>query len=198
MSITDGSLRICGTEITIERKLSGEISSYALLAGSVQLTKPFQIETFQETKFQTDSGILAGDLVRRDSDRQYYICTSVNKEQIFNNTEYLQGVLYKCNTSGEVQRFRLTRTYNTEAPSMNWYSPSSGITWGIIDTFNQLAHDSEIGDITTSKTNLILQSSIDIQPKDRFLISGEKWIVETVDTYKFPGIKFLELNVDTR
>lgn len=198
MSITDGTLRICGDEITVVRNLSGEIGSYALLAGSVQLTKPFQIETFQEVKFQTDSGIAAGDLVRRNRDNQYYLCTSVNKEGIFNVSEYLQGVLYKCNISGEVQRFRLTRTYNTEAPSMNWYSPSSGIIWGILNTFNQMNHDSEIGDITTAKVNLWLQSSVDVQPKDRFVSSGEKWIINTVDAHSFPGVKFIEVDVDTR
>ena len=198
MSITDGTLKICGDEITVVRNLSGEIGSYALLAGSVQLTKPFQIETFQEVKFQTDSGIAAGDLVRRNRDNQYYLCTSVNKEGIFNISEYLQGVLYKCNISGEVQRFRLTRTYNTEAPSMNWYTPSSGIVWGIINTFNQINHDSEIGDITTAKVNLWLQSSIDVQPKDRFVSSGEKWIINTVDAHSFPGVKFIEVDVDTR
>mgnify|MGYP001592571099 FL=1 len=198
MSITDGTLKICGDEITVVRNLSGEIGSYALLAGSVQLTKPFQIETFNEVKFQTDSGIVAGDLVKRNRDSQYYLCTSINKEAIFNISEYLQGVLYKCNISGEVQRFRLTRTYNTEAPSMNWYRPSSGIVWGIINTFNLLEHDSEIGDINTANVNLWLQNSIDIQPKDRFVSSGEKWVVETVDTHSFPGIKFLKINIDTR
>ena len=198
MSTTDGTLRICGDEITVVRNLSGEIGSYALLAGSVQLTKPFQIETFNEVKFQTDSGIVAGDLVKRNRDSQYYLCTSINKEAIFNISEYLQGVLYKCNISGEVQRFRLTRTYNTEAPSMNWYTPSSGIVWGIINTFNQMNHDSEIGDITTAKTNLWLQGSIDVQPKDRFVISGEKWIINTVDVHSFPGVKFIEVDVDTR
>ena len=78
MSITDGTLKICGDEITVVRNLSGEIGSYALLAGSVQLTKPFQIETFNEVKFQTDSGIVAGDLVKRNRDSQYYLCTSIN------------------------------------------------------------------------------------------------------------------------
>jgi len=198
MSLSEGIFYICGTAVTIVRNLSGEISTQALLEGSVQLTKPFQIEIFQEVKFPPDCGILAGDLIRRNSDRQYFLATSANKEAIFNAAEYIQAALYKCNTSGEVQRFRLTRTYATEPPAMNWYSASSGIVWGVIDSFNLMAHDSDVGDINSGKWNLWLQDTVDILPKDRFTISGEKYIVETVDTVRFPNLKFIELNIDTR
>ena len=198
MNLSEGIFTICGDSVTIERKLSGEFSTYALLQGSVQPTKPFQIEIFQEAKFPPNCGILAGDLIRRNSDRQYFLTTSANKEAVFNSSEYIQSVLYKCNTSGEVQRFRITRTYATEPPAMNWYSASSGIVWGVIDLFNLIAHDSGVGDISSGKWNLWLQNSVDIQSKDRFTISGEKYIVKTVDTVRFPNLKFVELDVDTR
>ena len=54
-------------------------------------------------------------------------------------------------------------------------------------------HDSEIGDITTAKVNLWLQSSVDVQPKDRFVSSGEKWIINTVDAHSFPALSLLKL-----
>jgi len=191
-----------GTSFTILRD-AGEISGeYCIMKKNAQVTKPFTREFFMEGKFNWDSGLVAGDVVRASDGRHFIL---MNETPAMYQDEAIEqlGVLYKCNVSGELQRISGEAGYDDEYNSTASFVTIKESCYGLL-TESLYGHDvetdEEIALLGLENHEFYTPHSMGVQRFDRLIpVSGEdSLMVESVKTRKYDSVDVVTLSLDRR
>lgn len=167
-----------------------------------QVTKPFIQEFFIETLLPYDADIVVGSVVELTLFDNNYLLVNKNATAQENELIGYEGVLYKCNVSGELQRpsgeVRDPQTYRNiptwETVKTICYGLQTESLYG-----HDLESDRELGSVGLEKHELYVPSSVGIKVLDRYVpFSGEFYRVETIKKRRYSGIDVAELGEDTR
>jgi len=190
-----------GTAFTIKRD-SGDITGEYLDAETnAQVTKPFIREFFLEVMFQYNTEVVSGDII--DLDDIIYQTAHISSSKFEGNSIWKEGVLYKCNTSGELLRPSGEGGHDPVSyrVSTSWTTVRS-VCYGTMvnNDFGTRLEESEFAQIDIEKMFLFIPKSYNPQPLDRYIaVSGENpYKIESVDNWRFDGIVVCELAEDTR
>jgi len=191
-----------GTSYMILRPNSGELGTeYLDYEMNRQVTKPFIREYFLEFSVPYDSVVIGGDIIRF-SDLRCYLVMNKTPENFEDECLGYEGVLYKCNVSGELLRpsGEVWGSPSYRRPTV-WTSaklPAYGlITEKMFGT--DLIQDEELGQIGIEAHVLYLPTSYGAQPLDRYwAASGEYYKIEVVESRKFDGVDVCHLSEDSR
>ena len=94
-----------GTAFTIKRD-SGDITGeYLDFTPNTQVTKPFIREFFLEVMLSYDTELVAGDIVELNVPATPFMLMNFTPDMFENEVIKYDGVIYKCNVSGELLRF---------------------------------------------------------------------------------------------
>lgn len=193
-------LRDIGVGFNIVRDLGTISGEFCYTEPNAQATKPFIREFFLESWFQYDTSVVEGDLIQFTTTNTPYLVMNKTPDIVENGIIKYDGVLYKCNTSGEFLRpstaevnYRKTNTWTSV--KTNAYSLMTGIIFGSgIEEENQLIA------VGLSRNELYVPERYGIKQFDRYYpVSGEQpYIVNKVVKRRFPGIDVCELVEDNR
>jgi hypothetical protein len=192
-----------GTAYSVLRANSGEFDAeYLDYEMNRQVTKPFIREHFLEVIFPYNTIVVGGDVVQFNVDNRKFLVMNITPENFENTCIGKEGVLYKCNVSGEVLRpsgeVWDTQTYHKTPAWETIKTNAFGvITEKLFGT--DLAQDEPIGQIGIYANELYIPHSFGVQELDRYVAqSGEYWKIQSIETRKFDGVDICQLVEDTR
>lgn len=195
------ALEEIGSSIVILRD-DVEISSEAcIIELNEQATKPFIISYFKKLTLPYDSQAISGDIIHFETTDDYYLATTINFEEFENEIITKQGILYLCNTSGELSRPSGeawdTQTYHKEQAwetiRSNCYSLLSN------PEFRNQLNEEESVMVSIEDNELFLPSSVGARVNDRYEpYSGEYYKLEVVNTFRYEGVDVCRIVEDTR
>ncbi len=193
-----------GTQFNI-KQASGETDvagGYLDFEMNRQVTKPFIREVFLECFFAYDTLVNAGDVIEfQDGTDRRFMVMNKTQENFENESILYEGVLYKCNVSGELLRASGEVFDSNYVQTTNWdpirteaYACLSDRLFG-----TSLEQDEDIGQFNIESQLLYLPHSYGIQPLDRYSPrSGEYYKIETIATRRFDNVDVCYLVEDTR
>ena len=192
-----------GTSFTI-KKDSGDVSGeYLDFVLNTQATKPFIREFFLETMFSYDTQVDAGDLIELIVPEEHYLVANLTVDLFENSLIKKDGVVYKCNVSGELFRPSGEADWpdSTYQKVLHWNTVKDPC-YGLLTSPMQGAElniDSPVGYLNLEKQELYLPSSIGVQEEDRYQpVSGEYYMVTAVKKRRYPNMDLALLSEDTR
>jgi hypothetical protein len=199
------ALEEVGIAYTILRD-DGDISGeYGLLEASSQTTKPLTIESFRKSMTPYDTQIITGDIVRFDVIDELYLATNMLPELFENAVAHYDTIFYKCNVlSGELMRpsgetwDNLSDQYHKE---IEWETIKSGCKAMQVAALygNDLETDNEVALIGLKQDDVLIPHSVGAQVMDRWQpVSGEYYMVSTIETRRYPNIDVLSVSEDRR
>ena len=204
-SIKNG-LRKAGISITILRDSGDVTGEYANVEPNQQVTKPFIKEFFLEALMSYDTVAIPGDVIEFDTSGDRYLLMNKIPSFVKNAVILNDGVLYKCNISGELFRPSGEDAWDSEyRKRTQWETVSgdTGLTCHALQTEPlhgiEIESDNELGQIGIENHELYVSSSFGIRQLDRFQPgSGEYYKVSSVKKRRFPGVDVALLEEDTR
>ncbi|MDY6863879.1 MAG: hypothetical protein SV062_12940 [Thermodesulfobacteriota bacterium] len=179
--------------------LSGEYCVYKI---NRQVTKPFIQEFFLEAQLPYDTEIKVGDLLEFQTDGRVFLLMNKNPMMFEDEIVNYQGILYKCNVSGELfapsgevwdaQTYQKTTQWNQKKAIC--YGLQTEPLFG-----HDLETDEELGQIGVERHQLFVSNTVGIETFDRYEpVSGEYYKVEEIRKRRFPGVDVVELSEDMR
>jgi hypothetical protein len=192
-----------GTAFTIKRD-SGDITGEFLdFSPNTQVTKPFIREFFLEVMLSYDTDTVPGDIVELDVPAVPYMVMNLTPDMFENEVVKNDGIIYKCNVSGELLRFSgeadwSDTTYrkleHLQLVRADCYAVLSSPVHG-----GELETDEPIGYLDMERQELYIPSSVGIQEMDRYQpVSGEYYMVIAVKKRRYPNVDMALLSEDTR
>ena len=192
-----------GYDFTILRDSGNVVGEHLITKSNSQTTKPFIREFFLDAMFEDLTQVNAGDIVQIDVTKLVYLV--VNKTPYVFENEIIKwdGVLYKCNVSGELFRPSGENSYDSqtyqvspvwETIKANCYALQTESLFG-----NDLEENQALGQFGIKAHELFLPGTVDIQVLDRYQpVSGEYYKVETLAKRRFNNVVVATLSEDTR
>lgn len=169
-----------------------------------QVTKPFIREFFLEVTFSADTLVTDGDVLQfRHSGDVYsdrYMVMNKTSAVFENEITSYDGVLYKCNVSGELAR-PSGEARNSEYTKFNVFSPVNSEAFALQTEplFGGELEDMELGVIGIEKHEMYIPTLYGIKELDRYSpSSGEYYKVESIKQRRFKGVDVVVLSEDTR
>lgn len=189
-----------GTEYLVLRD-SGNVSGEKLdWNPNRQVTKPFIKEFFIEALLPYDSSALPGDYIQIVPTNEIYLTTSRTPQVFENEIIQYDGVIYKCNVSGELLR-PLYSGYDSNYKRTQTLSLIKENCYALLTAslFGGGLEDDELGQLNISNNEMYIAKSIGIQIGDRYSpVSGEYYRVSDIKTRRFPGVDVVILEEDNR
>ena len=190
-----------GIAYTVVRD-SGNVTGEKLLYKSnQQVTKPFIREFFLEAIVAYNSVIVGGDIISFSDGRVFLVCNST-PNMFENETVRKDAVLYKCNVSGELERYAGEGWGTDYRQSGSWQTVKSNVYAMMTEELfgNILDERVPAGQTLETAYFLYLPANSGIQSLDRYVpFSGEQpYKVKELDKYKFDGVWVANLEMDTR
>jgi len=190
-----------GTSFTILRPNSGELGiEYLDYEMNRQVTKPFIREYFLEISLPFDTNVVGGDIIQFSDARQFLVM-NVTPENLFDASLGKEGVLYKCNVSGELLR-PSGEVWDSSYRRVTAWQTIKLPCYGLLTEKifgSDLITDEELGQIGIEAMVLYLPSEVHALPLDRYLFtSGEYVKLEVIEHRKFDGVDVCHISEDTR
>ena len=193
-----------GSSYSIIRDSGDVDGEYGLLEFSSQVTKPLTIESFRRLQTQYDTKMVTGDVIEFDTTSQKFLVTNMLAELFENAIVQYETILYKCNVSGELMR-PSGETWDDPLDQYHketeWETVKSGCDAMQVAALygNSMEEDQEIAMIGLSKDEVLIQHSKGAQVLDRWQpYSGEYYIVNTIESRRYPNIDVLIVSEDRR
>jgi hypothetical protein len=192
-----------GAAYTIIRdsgNISGEYGVYDLTS---QATKPVTLEHFRRGMLSYDTQVVEGDVIEFDTTSERYMVMNKLPELFENTVVQYESIFYKCN----VLEGKLLRPSGEDVDSNTYHSE---IQWEVVKDNcnamqvaalygNDLVEEEKFGLIGLRKDEVYLPSSVGAKVLDRFQpVSGEYYMVATIETRRFPGVDVLIVEEDHR
>lgn len=192
-----------GNSYTIKRESGDVAGGYLDITPNTQVTKPFIREFFLEVTMDYETSIQPGEVLELDTSGDKFLLMNFTPSFFENEVAYYDGVIYKCNVSGELFRpsgeedwndstYRREETFEPVESDCHalLVPPEFG---GEIDT------EEEIGILEMDRQALYIPSSAGIQVLDRYeASSGEYYRVEAVKRRRYPAVDLVIVGEDTR
>jgi len=167
-----------------------------------QVTKPFIREVFLECFFAYDTLVEAGDVIEfQDGTGRRFMVMNKTQENFENEAILYEGVLYKCNVSGELSRPSGEVFDSNYRQTTAWESIRTEAFALLSDRLfgTDLEQDEPVGQFNIESQLLYLPHSYGVQQLDRYSPrSGEYYKVETIATRRFDQVDVCYLAEDTR
>ena len=195
------ALEEIASSIVILRDSGNIAGEYCDIEINAQATKPFIISFFKKATFQYDTQVVAGDIVNFETTGDYYLTTTINPEEFENEIITKQGVLYLCNTSGELSRPSgeawNSQTYHKEQA---WETIRSNCYSLLVNPeFRNQLNEEESVMVNVEENELFLPHSIGAAVNDRYEpYSGEYYKIEVVNSYRYQDVDVCRITEDTR
>lgn len=199
VSPNDASIKQIADFVSIQKLDRSVISGEVYIETTQQITKPFIKKHFRTATFPTDTDVKSGDLLIREHQR--YLLIELSEK--FNQREllYRDGVAYKTNFSGEIQRITETKGElgNTVVKSVIEQD-----VYGILGSTSDFLNPEIAGDIETGRWGMWLPANVSGEIGDIAIVnSGEvdrfqAFRIETVNPgVDFDGVNFISMDLDT-
>lgn len=178
--------------------LSGEYLDYET---NRQVTKPFIREYFLEATLPYDTRAIPGDIIKFDKTGDNFILVNKSVELFENDYVAYEGVLYKCNVSGEIRRYSgegwSSQTYENIA---EWETIKTNVYALLTERlYGADLNEEDFGQLKIAKNDLYIPAIQNIQVLDRYVpASGEYYKVTTVERNKFNKVDVCRVEEDTR
>ena len=192
-----------GTAFTIKRDSGDVTGEYLDYTPNTQVTKPFIREFFMEVMLSYDTVANAGDIIELDVPAQHYIVMNLTPDMFENEIIKKDGVIYKCNVSGELLRFSgeadwpdstYRKLEHLQLVRADCYALLTSPEFG-----GELDENEPIGYLNMDEQELYLPSSVGIKELDRYQpVSGEYYKVTAVKKRRYPNVDVALLSEDTR
>jgi len=169
-----------------------------------QVTKPFIREFFLEVTFSADTLVQDGDVLqfRYSGDvfgERYMVMNKT--EAVFENEKISHdGVLYKCNVSGELSR-PSGETRDSEYRKINVWDPLNDVAYALQTEplFGGELEDTELGTIGIEVHEMYIPTIYGVKELDRYSpSSGEYYKVDSIKKRRYKGVDVIVLSEDTR
>jgi len=182
--------------------ISGEIG---ILEYSAQVTKPITIESFRRGTMGYDTQMITGDVIEFGIIDQRFIVTNIMSDMFENAIVQSDSVLYKCNiSSGEILRpsgerwddplNQYHRETQWETIKNDCHAMQVAALYG-----NDLGTDQELALLGLQKDEVLVPHSYGTQVLDRWQpVSGEYYMVATIETRRYPNVDVLMVEEDRR
>ena len=192
-----------GSAFTIKRD-SGDITGeYLDFTPNTQVTKPFIREFFLEAMLSYDTDVISGDIITINVPAQPYLVMNLTPDMFENEIIKRDGVIYKCNVSGELLRFSgeadwsdstMHKLEHLQLVRADCYALLTSPEFG-----GELDKDEDIGYLNMEEQELYVPSSYGLQEMDRYQpVSGEYYMVTAVKKRRYPNVDVALLSEDTR
>jgi hypothetical protein len=190
-----------GTPFTIIRN-SGNITGEKLLyVVNRQVTKPFIREFFIEATVSYNTDMVGGDVISF-SDNRVFLVANCTPRHFEGSAFDKQAVLYKCNVSGELQRFS-GEGWDSDYQTRQVFTVVDSQVYGLITEElygNKVEEDAPVGQMQETSLFFYVPANSGIRPLDRYIpYSGEQaYIVEDIDKHMYDGVWVAHLERDMR
>lgn len=198
----DASIIYESDNVNFTTHARSEVSGEVALRENKQVTKQFIKKHFRTATFPSTTPAKSGFNFLDKKNQQNYIIVQLDDINIHTEIAFKEGIAYKCNFSGEIQRNNETHT--ALGPIDNWETIESDVK-GIIANLWEDIKETPAGEIEVGTWNLYIPSHISGEVGDRVIFnSGE---VDRYEVYKmkavdkginFEGVKFVSLEEDRR
>lgn len=200
------ALEKAGVGYTIIRGTGNISGEYLDQETNDQVTKPFIREFFIETLFSYDTEIVPGDVVNFDETGDDFLVMNKTPSLVKDEVILYDGVLYKCNVSGELYRPSGEAVWGSnyrKETSWELVSGETGTTCYGLQTEPlhgiEVEIDDQLGQIGLENHELYISSSFNVKPLFRYqTVSGEYYRVSSVKERRYPGVDVILLEEDTR
>ena len=169
---------------------------------NTQSSKPFVREHHLDAVFSYDSTLQSGDVIYITVYGAVFLVMNMTPENFEDQKVENYSIIYKCNLNGNSKVLRPVETKLGYRSVVSWQTVAENF-YGLITNRiygSEIDQESIVGQAEVWRLALYLPKTIDIQPLDRFVVSGitEYYKVETIESYYFPGVKVILLTEDTR
>lgn len=191
-----------GGAFTIIREAGNVSGEYGTYQPTSQATKPITLEHFRHGVLAHDTGVVAGDVIDFEETSERFLI--MNKLPMLSGdviTKH-ESVFYKCNIvsgellrpSGEVRDSQYHKETRWDPIKTDCDAMQVAALYG-----NSLEDEDEMAMLGLRKDEIYLPHSVGAQVLDRFQsTSGEYYMVDTVETRRFPGVDVLMVQEDHR
>ena len=192
-----------GTSFTIKRDSGDLAGGYLDITPNTQVTKPFIRLKPVYVRLQQYTLAEPGDIIELDTPAISYMLINLTPDMFENAIIKNDGVIYKCNVSGELLRFSgesdwSSQSYKREDHLITVKDPCYALLTPPVHG-GEFETDEPIGYLDMERQELYIPSSINIQEMDRYQpVSGEYYMVTAVKKRIYPNIDLALLSEDTR
>jgi len=192
-----------GTSFTIKRDSGDVAGGYLDITPNTQVTKPFIREFFLEVMLSYETTIVPGEVLELDTSGERFLMMNLTPSFFENQVIYYDGVIYKCNVSGELLRPSGEADWDssTYRRAENWETIKSDCYAILVppEFSGEVETEEDIGILEIERQALYLPTSLGVQVLDRYVASsGEFYRVEAVKTRRYPGVDLVIVGEDTR
>jgi hypothetical protein len=192
-----------GTSFINLRPNSGELGTeYLDYEMNRQVTKPFIREYFLEVIFPYDTAVIGGDVIQFVEDGRRFLVMNITTENLFDESVGREGVLYRSNVSGELQRASGEANWDSNYKRTTQWTTIKSPAYGLLTEKmfgTELEQDQEIGQIDVDAQVLYLPATYGARTLDRYMpASGEYYKIEVVRRREFDGVDVCHVAEDTR
>lgn len=203
------TLKKLGTSYTIIREAGNVTGEKLDYESNSQVTKPFIREHFLEVTFMYDTEVVPGDVLQFDEDQRKFLVMNADPELFKDVIITKSGVLYKCNTVGNLQRPSGESVNYTEV--IHWNEVKSGVDALMTDKLygTRMEDDVQYAQFGIKSLILYVPKSLGIAALDRWVLSGETFAfddeqeqvmykISHVERKSFPGVDIAYLEEENR
>ena len=192
-----------GTAFTIKRDSGDVEGEYLEITPNTQVTKPFIREFFLEVMIQYDTDVVPGDVIELNTSEERFLLMNSTPAFFENTVTNYDGVMYKCNVSGELLRPSGETGWDddTYKRAEHWNTIKSNCFALLVppEFGGEIETKEEIGLLQMEKQALYIPSSVGVQVLDRYQpVTGEYYRVEAVKSRRYPAVDLVLLGEDTR
>jgi len=164
----------------------------------VRATTPFDSSFFIECDLPYNSTAKPGDKITFQATNENYLLATLDTEIFEASVVVKEGVLYKCNTTIEVQEKSGERNsdYVMETVWNPVFSGEHALFTGTLSEQN--INDERYARIYSKTRSLFASIDLPIEQEHRCLVNGEAYRVDLVEPDRLPGLKICSLSLDNR
>jgi hypothetical protein len=193
--------KVVGLTFTILRDTGNISGEYSIVKNNAQVTKPFIREFFQDARFDYDTSVLAGDVIRT-SDGRHLMVMNLTPSILKNTIIEKQAVLYKCNVSGQLSRLTGDQQWDENYNLGEAWSTVKDQAYGLMTEAlygNDLEANEQLGLLGLKANQLYMPSGYGAKIHDRYQsASGEYFRVDKISQRQYDHIYVADLSEDTR
>lgn len=148
---------------------------------------------------QDGSIFSAGDLAREVNTGAYYLLFFTVKEQFENAPVVTNGRAFLCGNTATLKQSVTVKDPVTRKETITWNTVFSVPCFvSPTNTGNGLNAETDNVMFVTSNMRVVMKAPSAVKLLDRIFIDGSQFQVASVDTVRYPGLVYLELEEDSR
>jgi len=164
----------------------------------IQANSPFLTQYMLDCTLPYNTTAVPGDIIQFVDDSTYHLLVVLNPTRFENSIVTKEGILYKCNYSGDLKRKSTSRD-SDYVETVTWpilESSEPVLLTGMVD-YTEMKSE-EYGKYSVDQFNLHISGDCNPRVGDRFTIGSNNWEIKGIAPDRLNNVSICRVSQDTR